>query len=110
MSCLQYSGPITIPSQHPLTLSEYRLQVYDVLVSTCNEVFPHDVPVALFAPVEEEEHVLCGSYFIFARVFVNDFDIGEYTEPPQLIFWMKCVSCLPLPTGPRQQLIAVIIG
>jgi len=66
--------------------------VYDVVIVTRNEVFPHNVSVALFAPIDEEGHPLLGSYFMFTRVFVNDFDIGDSGDPPKLIFWVKHVS------------------
>jgi len=92
MSCFQYSGPITVPSQEPVTLPENSLRVYDVVIPTCNEAFRHTVSVALFVADDELQEVLQGSYFIFTRVFINDFDIGESGHPPKLIFWLKHVS------------------
>ena len=49
---LSILGPVTL-SHCPVssTVAEHQLQVYDVLAATCNETFPHYVPVALFGHV-----------------------------------------------------------
>ena len=91
MLCLLYTGPLNFLPQAVLSVNTHNIDVYHVSLPAHDNYFHHLTTISVFHPHNTGEPALNSCYFVFARVFANNMDLGDDEDTPSLIFVLEKV-------------------